>query len=77
MSYRVANIDQNKEKIWHILQYYYDKGKNASHAANKICAVYGPDTVSICTAQRWFQCFRSGAEVIEDAPRKACRRKLR
>ena len=27
------------------------------------------DTVSISTAQRWFQRFRSGAEVIEDAPR--------
>ena len=60
-------MEQNKEKIRHILQYCYDKGKNASYAANKICAVYGPDTVS--TAQRWFQRFRSGAEVIEDAPR--------
>ena len=68
MSYSVANMEQNKEKIRHILRYYYDKGKNASHAANKICAVYGPDTVSISTAQRWFQRFRSGAEVIEDAP---------
>ena len=54
-------MEQNKEKIRHILQYYYDKNKNASHAANKICAVYGPDTVSISTAQRWFQRFRSGA----------------
>ena len=62
-------MEQNKEKIRHILQYDYDKGKNASHAANKIYAVYWPDTVSISTAQRWFQRFRAGAEVIEDAPR--------
>ena len=62
-------MEQNKEKIRHILQYYYDKCIFASHAANKICAVYLPDTVSIATAQRWFQCFRSGAEVIEDALR--------
>ena len=61
-------MEQNKEKIRHILQYHYDKGKNASHAANKICAVYGPDTVSISTAQQWFQRFRSGVELIEDAP---------
>ena len=61
-------MEQNKEKIRHILQYYYDKGKNASHADNKICAVYGLDTVSIATAQRWFQRFRSVADVIEDAP---------
>ncbi|XP_055635142.1 histone-lysine N-methyltransferase SETMAR-like [Toxorhynchites rutilus septentrionalis] len=52
-----------------ITGYYYDKGKNASQVANKICAVYGPDTVSISTAQRWFQRFRSGVEVVEDAPR--------
>ena len=58
MGYSVANMEQNKEK-----------GKNASHAAHKICAVYGPDTVSISTAQRWFQRFRSGAEVIEEASR--------
>jgi len=63
------NMEQNKEKIRHILQYYYDRGKNASQAANKICAVYGPNTVSISTAQRWFQRFRSGVEVVEDAPR--------
>ena len=69
MSYSDANMEQNKEKIRNNLQYYYDKDKNASHAANKIFAVYGPDTVSISTAQRWFQRFRTGAEVIEDAPR--------
>ena len=62
-------MEQNIEKIRHILQYYYDKGKNASHSANKICAVYGPDTVSTSTVQRWFQRFHSGAEVIEDTPR--------
>ena len=31
--------------------------------------VHRHDTVSTSTAQRWFQRFRSGAEVIEDAPR--------
>ena len=46
---------ENKEQIRHILRSYYDKIKNAFYAANKVCAVYGPDTVSISTAQRWFQ----------------------
>ena len=62
-------MEQNKENIRHILQYYYEKGKNASHAAYNICAIYGSYTVSISTAQRWFQRFRSGAKVIEDAQR--------
>ena len=29
-------MEQNKDKIRHILQYYYDKGKNSSHAANNV-----------------------------------------
>jgi len=43
-------MEQNKVKVRYILQYYYDKGKNASEA------------VSISTAQRWFQRFRSGVK---------------
>ena len=66
MSYSVANMEQNKDKIRHILQYCYAKGKNASSAANKICAVYGPNTASISTVQRRFQRLRSGAEVLEN-----------
>jgi len=62
-------MEQNKETIRDVLQYYYDKCKNASQAANKLCAAYGPDTVSISTAQRWCQRFRFGVEVVEDAPR--------
>ena len=69
MSYNVASMEQNKEKIRLILEYYYDSGKNASQAANNICAVYGPNKVSFSTAQRWFKRFRSGIEVVEDAPR--------
>jgi len=62
-------MEQNKEKIRLILQCYYDKDKIASQAANKICATYGPGTVSNSTAERWFSRFCSGGEVVEDAPR--------
>jgi len=54
-------MDQNKEKIRHILQYYYYEAKNAPQAANKICAAYGPDTVSISTVH--FR-FHSVVEVV-------------
>nr|XP_043066994.1 uncharacterized protein LOC108126875 isoform X3 [Drosophila bipectinata] len=39
-AYSVAIMEQNNEKIRHILQYYYDKGKNASQAS---------------TTQRWLK----------------------
>ena len=38
-------MEINKEKIRYILQYHYDKSKNASQACEKICAIYG-DTLN-------------------------------
>jgi len=34
-------MEINKEKIRYILQYHYDKSKNAAQACEKICAIYG------------------------------------
>jgi len=50
----------NKEKIRYILQYHYDKGKNAAQACEKICAIYGEDTISKSAARKWFARFRAG-----------------
>ncbi|XP_014471358.1 PREDICTED: histone-lysine N-methyltransferase SETMAR-like [Dinoponera quadriceps] len=58
-----------KKKIRNILQYHYDQGEKAEQAAKKICAVYGPNTVSNATAKRWFQRFRSGNMDVEDKAR--------
>ena len=45
-------MEINKEKIRYILQYYYDKGKNAAQACEKICAIYGEYTLSKSVAQK-------------------------
>jgi len=39
-------MEINKKKIRYILQYHYDKGKNVAQACEKICAIYGEDTLS-------------------------------
>ncbi|KAG5308008.1 SETMR methyltransferase, partial [Acromyrmex insinuator] len=39
-------MDTSKEKICHILQFFFDKGENASQAAENVNSVYGPDTVT-------------------------------
>lgn len=57
------------EKIRYILQFYFDKGKNAAQARQKICAVYGQGSLSKATAKRWFARFRSGNFDVKDAPR--------
>ena len=45
-------MEINKKKIRYILQYYYDKGKNATQACEKICAIYGEDTLSKSAARK-------------------------
>lgn len=46
MSYGVLKVEVNKEKILYILQFFSDKGKNASQAAEIVNGVYGPHTVT-------------------------------
>lgn len=62
-------MGETTEKIRTILQFYFDKGSNASQAHREICAVYSNDTLSKGTAKRWFCRFRSGNFDIADAPR--------
>jgi len=45
-NYFILKMQINKEKIRYILQYHYDKGKNAAQACEKIYAIYGEDTLS-------------------------------
>ncbi|GFU52258.1 putative DD34D transposase [Trichonephila clavipes] len=39
-------METNKEKIWYILQFFFDKGENARQAAEIVNGVYGVDTVT-------------------------------
>ena len=67
-SYFILKMEINKEKIRYILQYHYDKGKNAAQACKKICAIYGEDTLSKAAARKWFARFRAGNFDVEDEP---------
>jgi len=69
VSYRVLKTEVNKEKIRYILQFFFDKGENASQAAEIVNGVYGPDTVTTNYVQFWFRRFRSGIFDVKDAPR--------
>jgi len=65
-SYFILKMEINKEKIRYILQYHYDKGKNAAQACEKICAIYGEDTVSKSVAWKSFARFRAGNFNVKD-----------
>jgi len=40
--------------------FFYRKGKNATQAANKTCAVYGEGAVAERTVWKWFTRFKAG-----------------
>ncbi|XP_037915035.1 histone-lysine N-methyltransferase SETMAR-like [Hermetia illucens] len=62
-------MESTKEEIRHIVDFYYLRGKNAAKAVKQICEGYGSNTVTIRTAQRWFDRFRSGVVDVKDTPR--------
>ncbi|GFW88201.1 histone-lysine N-methyltransferase SETMAR [Trichonephila clavipes] len=66
VNYRVLKIEVNKEKIRFFLQFFFDKGTNASQAAE---IVDGADTVTANYVKFWFRRFRSGIFDVKDAPR--------
>ena len=38
--------DGKRQHFWHIILYYFKKGKNATEIQIKICAVYGEGAVT-------------------------------
>ena len=55
--YRHFNIEDRRKyaTFWHIMLYYFKKGKNATET--QICAVYGEGAVTDGTCQKWFAKF--------------------
>nr|BAO79485.1 transposase [Campsomeris sp. Cas_Ok01] len=53
----------------HILLYYFRKGKNASQAQKKLCAVYGDEALKERQRRNWFERFRSGDFSLKNAQR--------
>lgn len=53
----------------HILLFYFHKGKNARQACEKLCKVYGNNSLQERQCQRWFKKFRSGDFDLNDDPR--------
>ncbi|GFV49696.1 reverse transcriptase domain-containing protein [Trichonephila clavipes] len=62
-------MEVNKEKIRFFLQFFFDKGENASQGAEIANGVYGADIVTANYVQFWFRRFRSGIFDFKDAPR--------
>ena len=51
-------MEEQDAHFRHILLYYFRKGKNASQARKKSCAVYGNEALKERQCQNWFTKFR-------------------
>ena len=53
-------MEENTQCFWHIMHYYFKKGKNTTETQEKMCAVYGEGAVADWTCQKWFAKFCAG-----------------
>ena len=51
------------QHFWHIMLYYFKKGKNATEI-QKICAVHGEGAVTDRMCQKWFVKFLGTIDIL-------------
>ena len=59
----------NLQVIRACLLYEYKLGSNAADTTRRVNIAFGEDAIKERTVRKWFQKFRSGDEMLEDAPR--------
>ena len=60
----ILKMEENKQHFWHIMPYYFTKGKNTTKMQKKICAVYGEGTVTDRTCQSCFVKFLDTFDIL-------------
>ena len=53
----ILKMDETKQHFWHIVLYYFKKGKNTTETQKKICAVCGEGAVTDQICQKLFAKF--------------------
>ncbi|GFV13273.1 histone-lysine N-methyltransferase SETMAR [Trichonephila clavipes] len=70
-------MEINKEKIRYILQFFFDKCKNASQMAEIVNGIYGADTVTANYVQFWFRRLRSGIFDVKVSPHSSSKMSIK
>ena len=74
--FNIEDGRKRKQHLWHIMLYYFKKGKNTTEMEKNFCALYGEGAVTDQTCQKWFAKFRARAFSLDDAPRSGNQLKL-
>lgn len=62
-------MEPSTQHLREVILFHFREGLSATASAEKICDVYGPDTTSLRTVQRWHERFRSGDSGVDDKAR--------
>lgn len=62
-------MDTEKLHIRHCILFAFNRGLSGAAAAKEICDVYGEDSTTKSTCDRWYTKFRSGDTSLTDQPR--------
>ena len=65
----ILKKEENMQHFWHIMLYYFKKGKNATETHTQNCAEYGEGALTDRTCQKWFSKFCAGDFSPDCAPR--------
>lgn len=62
-------MEPTKAHLREVILFHFNEGLSVTASTQKICAVYGAETVSERTVRRWHERFRDGDTHVEDKPR--------
>ena len=65
----ILKMEEDTQHFWHIMLYYFKKGKKVAEMQKKTYAVYREGAVTDRMCQKWFAKFRAGDFSLDDAPR--------
>ena len=57
-------MEENMQYFWHVMLYYFKKGKNATETQKRICAVYREGVLTDQTCQKWFSKFLATIDIL-------------
>ena len=57
-------MEEDMQHFWHIMLYFFKKGKNATETQKKICAVYGEGAVTDRTCEKLSAKFLGTTDIL-------------